>query len=210
MKRRELAIRVRGLTTLELLLAVAVTAIVALAISTVMSAVSSGLTESGEARSALQRIHAAHVRLRAYTDAALCVLAADDTKGVALWLHDEKEGERVNLTELRVLWFNDSEGTITVERVEFPDSWTQEMKDAADVELSPSADFFAEMELQRSLGYTETGTMADGIGDVTVNLSGMTAQESDRMRMNVMLNVGEDDQQEILLAFGLPNHTAPK
>jgi len=59
-----------GLTLVELLLAVAITALIGGAISIVMTAAGQNLTRVSEVRSALQRAHATHARLRAEQIAA--------------------------------------------------------------------------------------------------------------------------------------------
>lgn len=200
----------RGLTVLELLLAVAITAIVGMAIATVMTTVSRGMTSAGEARSALQRVHAAHVRLRAYTDSARSVLAYDPDRGFALWLHDDRPGGAVNLSELRVFWFDAGAQRIRVERVKWPEEWPAELVEAADIELSPSADFFAEMEQQRALGYTEVGTIADGVTDAEMAFNESPVNRANRARMTLRVAVADNESQDVLLAFGFPNHAEPQ
>jgi len=104
-----------GLTLVELLLAVAITALIGGAISIVMTAAGQNLTRVSEVRSALQRAHATHARLRAYTDASFCILEEDSAQGVAVWLHDERTGGTINLSELRILWFNSKDEELVIE-----------------------------------------------------------------------------------------------
>lgn len=203
----------RGLTTLELLLAIAVTAVIALAIATVMTAVARGLTGASEGRSALQRAHAAHARLRAYTDVSLCLLQCDPGHaagdGFALWLSDDRPGGKVNLSEFRVFWFDASAGTLSVERVVFPKDWTAEMVEAADIELSASADFLQEMAAQRKLGYTETTILADGLAGSALAHSAAGPQQAARFRLTIDAPSPADPAQQVMMALALPNHEEP-
>ena len=107
--------RTRGLTLLELLLALSVTAMVGLAMSTAMTATARGMTNAGDSRSALQRANVAYTRLRGYTIHSLSLLQHDPTKGFVLWGSDDYPGGKVNLSELRVFWFDAALGVISVE-----------------------------------------------------------------------------------------------
>ncbi len=199
----------RGLSVLELMIALAITSMVALTLATVLTAASRGMSDAASTRSALQRVHAAHVRIRAYTDAALNILEHDPNQGIALWLHDEKPGGRVNLTELRVFWFDYDNERITIERIVFPEAWTQEMKDAADAELPLGAGYFLTMAGQRALGYTETSTIATGCTPTDFIFNNPTIIESNRLTLSASFDNGRGAAEPMLLVFALPNHKQP-
>ena len=199
----------KGLTVVELMIALAITSMVALTLATVLTAASRTMGGASSARSALQRIHAAHVRMRTYTDAALTVLTHDADQGIALWQHDQRPGGRINLTELRIFWFDDINETITVERVVFPDDWTEEMINAADSEIPPFSDFFTVMASQRALGYTETSTLASGFLPVGLTYNNATPAESNRLTLSGQFDDGAGGKQEMILVFALPNHQEP-
>lgn len=200
----------RGLTLLELLLAVSITSLVGLAMATVMTAAARGMTSAGDARSALQRAHAAYSRLRMYTDTGLCLLQNDPARGFVLWLNDEKLNAKVNLTELRVFWFSPQTGLLTVERVVFPPAWDAAKQDDANVKVNPGADLFALMTDQRALGYTQTETIADGAIAFTVEAAAPAIAEATRFRATLTTDAGPDGQAPVLMAFGLANHQQPQ
>lgn len=203
-----------GLTLIELLLAVAVTVVIAMAIATVMTAVARGLAGASEGRSAMQRLHAAHIRVRAYTDVALCLLQSDpkhaEGDGFALWLADDRPGGHINLSEFRVFWFNHDDGTLSVERVVFPESWTPEQLETADVELSPAADFLNEIAQQRKLGYTTTTVLADGLTSTVLQHSAASEQAAVRFQLFLGAPIDAEPDQQVLMALALPNHTEPQ
>lgn len=199
----------RGFTVVELLIGIVITALVALAISTMLTLVGETTARSRDERAAVMRSHLAQVRLRSYTEPSLAVLQFDKAKGVAIWLHDDNPGEKVNLTELRVLWFDDVTGEIAVERVVFPDTWTPEMKAAADVVLPKDSDFFSVMITQRQAGQTEIATLLETVEGLELTFTGTTLQSSDRVRYAITLGADNGDSVRTYIVVGMPNHAEP-
>ena len=201
--------RRKGMTLLELLLAFSITALIGLAMATVMTAAARGMSGAGQARSALQRVHAAYIRTRAYTDSGLCLLSVDPTRGFAFWLHDETPGGRLNLLELRVFWWNNGDGTLTVERVQVPEAWAPELVAAYNIPIPSAANFFQIMLDQRSLGMTATETIADGLDNASLAFAGTTPMDVERFRMTLTVTTAPQTQEPVLMTFGLMNHTKP-
>lgn len=199
-----------GLTLLELLLAVSITAMVGLAMTTVMTSVARGLTSTKSERSALTRVHAAYVRLRAYTDPALCLLQHDATRGFAIWLEDSKPGATVNLREMRAFWFDPASGRLTAERVKFPAAWPPELQDSFDIDLSPGADFLAEMKTQRTLGYTSEQTITDQMNGFTLAFDNILTQKNRRFRLTFQAFAGDVGDKPVLTAYSFPDYLEPR
>lgn len=199
----------RGLTLLETLIALAITVITGMAIASVTTAVARGLTSVNTSRSALQRAHAAHVRIRAYTDPSLCVLDYDETRGFALWLDDSRANEKVNLSELRVFWYSADDDTISVERVVFPNGWDPSEYVKHDSTLTSVDDPFAMMEAQRALGYTKTEIIADAVAALAMEWPTNDIRDAGRVRLSLSVRADDESIQELLIALGLPNHKAP-
>lgn len=199
-----------GLSLLELLLAVAITSIIGLAMAMAMTAAARGMASAGDSRSALQRAHAGSVRLRSYVDPGRCLLQHDAARGFVLWLQDEKPGNTVNLTEMRVFWWDPAAGTITCERVVFPEAWPQDLKDSSDLVLSRGSNFFGAMLDERALGYTKTEVIADGTASASLAYTGASIEDSTRFRLTLKVDAGTDQDQTVLLAFGFSNHVVPR
>ena len=199
----------RGLALVELLLGITITSIIGLAIATVLISVATGMTHSREARSALQRAFAAHSRLQAYFDPGLCILDEQPKTGFAIWLHDGRANGMVNLLELRVFHFNIAEQTIDVEWVAFPEEWDEASITAADVLVPTGSDYFQVIAAQRALGYTESVTLADEIGDVAMSYDTVSVTDAERFRVTLTLMLNEEDSNDVLFALGLPNHLLP-
>ena len=208
--------RRRGLTTLELLVALAITSVTGLGVAAVITSVARGITVMNETRGVMQRAHAAHLRLRSYADPALCLLQTD-SRGLALWLHDDRANGQVNLSELRIVWFEPAEsdddeigGELVLERVDWPESMDEAAIEAADIVLTPADDMFRAMELARSLGYTTRQALADGVSSFSSTYTAATPRESVRFTATLALASAGSDVEEVLISFGLPSHEPPE
>ncbi len=111
----------RGLTLIELMLALAITAMVAAAISGMLTAISTGEHLRRDNRSFIMRAHAAKTRLGAYVAKSRCVLDANGGDTV-LWLEDSRGSGTVHASEIRWLIFNSVDGTLDVHFVDLPDA----------------------------------------------------------------------------------------
>lgn len=198
-----------GFTLIELLIGVAITAIIALAIAMMLTMVSTATANSRTDRSIVLRGQLAQIRLRSYTEPSLAVLAADPAQGVAIWLEDSNPGGRVHLSELRILWFDPALKQVIAERVVFPGSWTEQMKEAADLALPPDSNFFAVMLAQRQAGMTVTDIVLETVSSFTLTPSAKQPVASDRVRFSLALDDENGKSTELYVVVGLPNHTQP-
>jgi len=201
---------VRGLTLIELVIAIAITAIIGLAMSTAMSATARGMASAGDSRSALQRAHAAYVRIRAYTSSGLALLQNDPSRGFALWLDDSVPGGRVNLSELRCIWFDASTGMLSSERLVLPQGWTEDMRENYDRTLDPSSDFLSAMAAERAAGYTVQEILVDGLTGWLLETDGPDPQLEERIRLSLDVQTTDGTDGPVLMTFGLINHTVPR
>ncbi len=199
----------RGMTVVELLIAMTITVMIGLAMATVLTSVSRGLSSTNSERSALQRANVLSHRLTSYTQSALAIIEADD-RGLAMWLHDESGEGRVNLLELRVFWVDEVGQTISIERIVFPVAWTLEEIDTANTLVTSIEDPFVVIAQQRALGYTETSLLIDGMAAVNFIPAESTAAESSRFAMIVDLPIETNHIEEILLSVALPMHQEPQ
>jgi type II secretory pathway pseudopilin PulG len=195
---------------LELLIAISITALAGLALSTVMTAVARSITSTTDERSALQRAHAASIRLRAFTEPGLCLLQDKPDEGFAIWLNDDKPGGTVNLREVRAFWHDATSGVMTVERVTFPDAWPPELQETFDLALSPGADFLGEIEAQRFLGYTSTEAVSDGVISRAVTHDAGPIQAASRFWLTLSMDRRAEDPTDVLMAFAFFTHREPE
>jgi len=202
--------RARGLTLLELLLGLTVTSLVGLGVASMLTMVGAAAEGARDGRAALMRAHLAQLRLRAYVEPSLAALQHDPAQGFALWLHDENPGDTVNLTELRVFWFDPVAGSLTVERVQFPDGWDEAQRQAADVIVPADSDFFAVITAQRQAGLTVTKTLVEGLASLDLVFNAGAIQEADRLRLSFTIQGDAGSLHEVFLSAGMTAHTPPK
>lgn len=201
--------RNKGMTLLELLLALSITILTGAAAAAITLAVARSMTSMNESRSVVNRANLVQARVRAVTDTAWCALAHDAKQGLALWAGDDNGNGRVNVSELRIMWTNTEASTLTLERVQFPSDWTAEQKAEADLVMARADDPFTMMATQRGLSHTTTEIMGDRVTVSSITPNTQTLRDSKRLRMAAVLVDDGGDPIELLLCLGLPNHKAP-
>ncbi len=201
--------RRRGLTLLELTLALSVTAMVGLGVAATLTLVGRGSEADREARSLLLRAHAAQTRFRAYLEPALSLLQYDEAEGVALWLHDQETPGKINLSEVRVIWINKVAGKMIVEWVSFPEEWTELQKAAFDTAVDPGTSFFTVMEEQRAAGFTALLDLMDGLEHATMAFDTEDVQQARRAELRMEFLTSDGRSSETMSTFGLKQHTDP-
>lgn len=210
--------RRRAVTLIELLLAIAITAMVAMGVASMMTTVSTVAVSDREARSALLRSLAIREAMRAYVEESLCVLqiSADGT-AIAVWLEDDLGPGLVNILEMRVIRFDADAGAIVADRVVFPDAWHAVQKQGANTIVTSVMDPIAMVDAFAGLSMTARTTLASGISDASWTLSDATARDAARARLRFSLQSPSDasiDPDDIpttpmLVAFGMPDHRSP-
>lgn len=205
--------RRRALTLVELMLSLAILAIAGLALASMLAMVGTATLADREGRSTLLRTHAAQTRLRAYLEPALCALQHDPARGVlVIWLADTRAPNIVNPTEVRALWFDAAAGTFVVERVEFPEAWSQTQKDVADINMLASVDFAAVLVAYRTAGYTRQEVIARDVGGVawSFNVPALSSvQGATRVRAALAMRRSDATTQDFVVATGLASYRTP-
>lgn len=157
----------RGLTLLELMLALVVTALIAGAISGMMSAVTAGVSTRRDNRSTMVGASAAAARLSAYVAPSCCLLDAVGSN-LVLWNEDSRESETVHATEIRWLIFDAGSGTYEVRFVSFPPEWSQAAKDLEDHEYGLATNWMSVLSTYQSKGWIASMPLVDGLASVAI------------------------------------------
>jgi hypothetical protein len=109
----------RGLTFLEFILSLAITAMVALAITGMLTSVAMGQRLRRDNRAFVIRTHALKSRLSAYIAPCRSFLMCNGTD-LVVWFDDSRESNSVHASEVRWLIFDSVNGTLEVHYVSFP------------------------------------------------------------------------------------------
>jgi prepilin-type N-terminal cleavage/methylation domain-containing protein len=197
----------RGLTMLELLLSLAITAVVAMAVTGMLGAVSTGVESSRSARSVMILANAAASRLSAYISPSRCVLGVDGSN-IALWFDDSRESNTVHASEIRWLAFDADSGEYSVHYVQFPSGWTKAACELEDHEYPATSNWNAVLAAYTASGWIATRALVDQLAAVDVTLDGNTAHSS----RVVSIELGFDTDSGVAgvtVASSLTQHTIP-
>ncbi|MEM7228249.1 MAG: prepilin-type N-terminal cleavage/methylation domain-containing protein [Planctomycetota bacterium] len=200
--------RHRGLSLLELMLALSVTAMVAAAISSMLAVVSVGIDTQRDSRSLMLRGQAAQVRLAAYIAPAQCLLDVDGGDCV-IWVSDDRQSGTVHATELRWLRHDADNGAYDVHFVSFPDGWTQVQRDLADLEYPSSTDWEVVYQTYLAQGHISAVTLLDNIASMTPSHDEAIARDS-RIVQYEMTFTDMDPTAVISVSSAIRLHNAPE
>jgi hypothetical protein len=198
-----------GLTLVELMLALAITGMVGVGISSMMTMVATGTRGDMDGRSAVLRTHAAGMRMRAYLSDALCVLQHDPDLGIAVWLHDVGGDNRVAPSEVRVFWWDALSGSVEIERLDLPETWTPLLREIFDQPVALNSDFFQLMSDYRAEGMTVRQTMVEGVSELLFDFPTTDVSESESFDLTLRQTLSDGRTHDSLLAFGLAYHRRP-
>ncbi len=170
------AARRSGMTLLEFLLALMVTALISAAMGGMVTAVARATELDQHTRETTVRSQAVMVRLASYVTPCRCVLASDSTS-LVVWLDDQREGETIQATEVRWIKYDEATGAIELHYIKFPDSMTQVERDLLDVELPfATTDWWATLASYEALTYTAHVRLCDGVANLNIYRATTTDQ----------------------------------
>jgi len=122
----------KAFTLAELLMALSLTAVIALAAATLAGALSSAREQTDAMAGAIQSGRAAMMNLDASLRKARLVTAAE-ANSLVIWTGDANEDERINVNELVLLTSQPASQTVERWEVFFPDSLSLKLLDSLNV-----------------------------------------------------------------------------
>ena len=197
----------RGLSLLELLLAMSITAMVAAAITAMLGAVSAGVSTRRDSRANMVLANAAQSRLSAYIAPARCVLAHSGSD-LTLWLHDSRESGGVHATEIRWLRYDAAAGEIRVWYVQFPKDWSQAACDLEDEAYPMTSNWMAVLADYQARGYITVQPLIDNLDSVSFVLDQAQAIDA-RLVIGRLDFRSEDVPMPVTAAATIRQHVPP-
>lgn len=200
--------RSRGLTLVELLLALSVTAMIGAGVAAMMLLVSSGTTERTDLRALLVKEKSVAARLSAAVRSSLRVLD-QGSDYVVLWIGDTRRDDQPNLSEIRLIE-RLSDGRLLCYSASFPDGWTDEQIATADTAYQLTDNFRTVTTALKSGSYFPSELWAQGVQSWTVVLD--ATPETARLlsyRMAMRAGDGSSTRQPLdtlIGAIALRNH----
>lgn len=197
----------RGLSLVEMILALAITGMVAAAIAGMLSAVNSGTHSRRDARTAVLTSNAMATRVAGYVVQGRAFLAADDDRFV-LWLNDDRQSESVHASEIRWFELDGVTGEFIVLFQDFPEGWTQTAIDLEDREHPHTTDWWALLRQLQTLGWVDSLPLADSIADARVRTDHAEPLQSRHLTVEVDIDIGAAPVTTVLPTT-LLNHQPP-
>ena len=155
----------RGLTLLELMIAMSLTAMIGAGIVGILNATASSLARDGDQRSMIIGAGISQSRLAALLVPSCAMLDIDETACVA-WTTDRRDPGLVNASELVWLRFLPEQG-IVMSHLEFPDTWDERTLLREDPPLKEDADLEQILIHARGRGLVQEVPFIDGLDGVT-------------------------------------------
>ncbi|MGI9014380.1 MAG: hypothetical protein ACR2GY_09040 [Phycisphaerales bacterium] len=168
----------RGLTLVEMMLALTITVMIAGAIASMMAAAAQGVGAKRDTRSVMIRANAAQSRLSGYLLPARCILAHQPGE-LVIWYRDERPGDTVHTTEVRWLRFDPEEGAIDVLFITFPVNWTENERRVADKELPAATDWNNILASYTAQGVLGSVRIVDGLQSIDISLDDPNVLQAD-------------------------------
>ena len=168
----------RGLTLVEMMLALAITVMIAGAIASMMAAAAQGVGAKRDTRSVMIRASAAQTRLSGYLLPARCILAHQSGE-LVIWYRDERPGDTVHATEVRWLRFDADAGAIDVLFISFPDNLTQTERMIADKELPAASQWDTILASYTAQGMVTSIRIVDGLESIDISIDESNVLEAD-------------------------------
>lgn len=156
--------RIRGLSLVELILALSMTALVASGVAGMLAGVGTGIAVGRDARTSMLAASASQRRILDDLADHACVLESTPTKAVA-WSGDLRSGGEVEASELAWISFDPTSRTLAVERVSIPDDWSAMDRAFGDPRLEPGQDPWTLLAAMRTRGIVQRRVLADGLID---------------------------------------------
>lgn len=196
----------RGLSLVELLMGLAISAMVALGIAGMLGGVANGISVGTDARTGMLATGVIQSRFVEAVTPAACVLAAEPQRAV-LWLGDTRPGGLVEPSELAWLTIDEGTGMIRIERVAFPDNWGAIEKARFDQPIRPNANPFPVLIQVRNEGLAQTDILADGVLSGTFRDSD-SLPEVHEVRIDLELDLPTGPREASVTAL-LEHHRIP-
>jgi|TARA_B110000196_G_scaffold42054_1_gene32324 type II secretory pathway pseudopilin PulG len=152
----------RGLSLIEMIIAIGITAVIGAAIASMMAAATNSLTSKDDGRQSAIRLATTQVRLGAYIAPSRCIVDKSNTH-VTLWLEDSNESKTIHATELRWIEFDNDNAFIVVKFVDFPEEWSQAMIDDYNIECISNTDYETLLSSFEAIDLVETIPLVDAI-----------------------------------------------
>lgn len=195
----------RGLTLVELLLAITITAIISVAIASMMFAISSGTSSQTDMRSLLLRQRLSAARLTALVRSSGMVLATGSNYMV-LWTNDADSNGMPNRAEIRYIELNTTTGELWSYKTQWPGSMTTDQILTANIGYDLTANFASVIPALKGQASFPGERWATGVSGWAVTVNDADVQAATLVSFRFALRL-VDATDYVIGAAALRNNT---
>jgi hypothetical protein len=201
----------RGLTFIELLIGLSITAVTCAILAALINATALGTSTQNDGRRALVRLQALKAQLAGEFVNVRCILAAGNNY-VVYWMGDDPGSltpvnQAVNFSEIRLLEI-DATGKLNVCCARWPDGMTDSAKADADTTYPAATNWYAAVSALKGTSYFSTNTLATGATALAVTLDSAAPTSARFIHLRIDLNDGVVARQAVL-GVALANPDVP-
>ena len=176
----------RGLTLAELLVALAVTTIIAAGVASMLGGVGAGLAAGADVRTGMLATAASHRRLHDLLDEVGCVLHVDEDETVLLaWTGDSRSGGMVEAGEAVWMGFDPDRGELVQETILIPEDWGPLEIAQEDRPLAAGDAHLETLRRFRQRDMIRRVVLVDGISDVVMT----AAEDGSSLRLDLVFDL---------------------
>ncbi len=202
----------RGLTLIELIIALAITAVTAGILAVLINATAVGTNASQDGRRGLVRTQAIKAQVGDALVNARAILAVG-SNAIVYWTGDvagaptPAEGA-VNLSELRLLEV-DGSGNLNLYACQWPAGFSNTSIIAADQIYAPNTDWLAAAQTAKGSGYFPATLLASSVTGMTACLDASTPTAARMVQLTITINDGVS-ARAVLIGAALQTPQAPQ
>lgn len=185
-----------GLTLIELLLSITITAIIGAATTAMLSSVTTGTSQRNDVRALVVRHKAITSRINASVGNSTMILARG-TNYLVLWNHDANANAMPNISEIQRIELNTTTGQVSSFTCVFPVGWTQAQRDLVDLAYPLTSNFDTVSALLKTQSYGSSSLWASGITDLTMTTNQTDPQSSYLLNYRVTIRSGTNSDTVI-------------
>ena len=204
--------RRHGLTLAELLMALAITAIVGAGVVAMTDAVGTALESGRQERERTIASATAASRLSSIVAPSSCTLEITGEQTV-LWRGDTRRDGNIQATELGWIRYDAMRGELVFEWIEFPESWSARDREDSDRTCAPDDNWAAVRSDYRSAGHLRNCILLDGLEDVEPALASDEQRaplEQRRMAWRISWRGAGGMDATTVVTSGIHNHVRPE
>ncbi len=198
----------RGLSLIEMTIAIGITAVIGLAIASMMAAATNSLASKDDGRQSAIRLATTQVRLGAYIAPSNCLLDKANEM-LTLWFDDTNESNSVHIDEVRWIQYDSASKELSVKFVNFPDEWTPQMVENANIECNPLTDYSQLLESFSLNNHIEKIALVDSITNCKFWTNNINALEATQVSIRLSLESIYGETKDAIIDEGIRLHQSP-